>query len=176
MRTDRYLIGRVAGAHGVRGELKIKALTDNPSRFDKMKTLRLYRGDGEPFAELSIVSVRHMPNKGMVLVMTEEIRDRDGAETLAGATVKVFADERYDLEEGSWWVDDLIGMTAIDQSTGGKLGRVAAVIPAGGNDLYVIRDESGADHYIPAVKEFIAEVNLDRKEIRISLIEGLWEP
>ncbi|MGI6784960.1 MAG: ribosome maturation factor RimM [Aminivibrio sp.] len=176
MRTDRFLIGRVTGAHGIRGELKIKVLTDNPSRFDKMKTLRLYRGEGEHFAELSIISIRHMGDKGIVLALTEEIRDRDGAEEMAGAAVEVFADERYPLEEGEWWVDDLLGMTALDHSTGEELGCVSEVIPTGGNDLYVIRDKGGRDHYIPAVKEFIADVNLDRKEIRISLIEGLWEP
>lgn len=176
MRTNRYIIGRIAGAHGIRGELRIKALTDNPSRFDGMKSLRLYRGDEEPFTELSIISVRHITSKGIVLALTEEIKDRDGAENLAGATVEVCAGERYPLEEGAWWIDDLVGLTAIDHSTGGELGTVRDVIQAGGNDIYVIRDGNGRDHYIPAVKEFIAGVDLDKKEMRISLIEGLWEP
>ncbi len=54
-------------------------------------------------------------------------------------------------------------------------GVLADVISQGENDLYVVKDEKGKDHYIPAVKEFIAGVDLDKGEIRISLIEGLWE-
>jgi RimM protein, required for 16S rRNA processing len=89
--------------------------------------------------------------------------------------VEIFPEERYPLEEGAFWVDDLIGMTVVDHSTGDVLGTVSEVFPAGENDLYVVRDEAGTDHFIPAVREFIAGVDLDRREMRISLIEGLWE-
>ena len=175
MRTNRYIIGRIVGAHGIRGELKIKTLTDNPSRFDEMRSLRLYRGE-DHLSDLSLRSVRHVPGKAIILALTEEIQDRDEAAALTGATVEVFAEERYPLGEEEWWVDDLIGLKAIDHDTDEELGVVADVIPAGPNDLYVIKDSSGADHYIPAVEEFIASVDLDAGQMRISLIDGLWEP
>ena len=175
MRTNRVLIGRVVGAQGLRGELKIHALTDNPARFADMHALRLYGSDGALRNELTLLSVRFLENKGIVVAETKEVRDRNGAEGLVGTTVEIAPDERYPLDEGAFWVDDLIGMTAVDNSTGKELGMVADVVPAGETDLYVIRDEKGGDHFIPAVKEFIAEVDLDRREMRISLIEGLWE-
>ena len=159
----------------MRGELKIHAQTDNPARFADMDTLRLYGSDGMLRAELTLLSVRFLDSKGIVVAGTKEVTDRNGAEALVGATVEIFPEERYPLEEGAFWVDDLIGMTVVDHSTGDVLGTVSEVFPAGENDLYVVRDEAGTDHFIPAVREFIAGVDLDRREMRISLIEGLWE-
>ncbi len=175
MRTNRVLIGRIVGAQGLRGELKIHALTDNPARFADMKNLRLYGSDGMLRAELTLLSVRFLDSKGIVVAGTKEVTDRNGAESLVGTTVEIFPGERYPLEEGAFWVDDLIGMTAVDHSTGDVLGTVSDAMPAGENDLYAVRDEKGADHFIPAVKEFIAGVDLEKREMRISLIEGLWD-
>ncbi len=159
----------------MRGELKIHALTDNPARFSDMEKLRLYGSDGTLRAELNLLSVRFLDSKGIVVAGTKEVTDRNGAEALVGTTVEISPEERYILEEGAYWVDDLIGLTVVDHSTGEVLGTVSDVMPAGENDLYTVRDEKGADHFIPAVKEFIAGVDLDRREIRISLIEGLWD-
>jgi len=159
----------------LRGELKIHALTDNPARFSDMEKLRLYGSDGTLRAELNLLSVRFLDSKGIVVAGTKEVTDRNGAEALVGTTVEISPEERYILEEGAYWVDDLIGLTVVDHSTGEVLGTVSDVMPAGENDLYTVRDEKGADHFIPAVKEFIAGVDLDRREIRISLIEGLWD-
>ncbi|MDK2959146.1 MAG: rRNA processing protein RimM [Synergistaceae bacterium] len=174
MRTNRILIGRVVGAQGLRGELKIHALTDNPARFADMDTLRLYGSDGTLRSELTLLSVRFLDSKGIVVAGTKEVKDRNGAEALVGTTVEILPEERYPLEEGAFWVDDLLGMTVVDHSTGDVLGTVSDVVPAGENDLYTVRDETGTDHFIPAVKEFIAGVDLEKREMRISLIEGLW--
>jgi len=159
----------------LRGELKIHAQTDNPARFADMDTLRLYGSDGTLRAELTLLSVRFLDSKGIVVAGTKEVTDRNGAEALAGATVEILPEEWYPSEAGAISGEDLIGMTAVDPSTGDVLGTVSEVFPAGENDLYVVRDEAGTDHFIPAVREFIAGVDLDRREMRISLIEGLWE-
>lgn len=175
MKPNRVLIGRIVGAQGLRGELKIHALTDNPARFSDMDTIRLYGSDGTLRSELTLLSVRFLDSKGIVVAGTKEVKDRSGAEALVGTTVEILPEERYPLEEGAFWVDDLLGMTVVDHSTGDVLGTVSDVFPAGENDLYVVRDETGTDHFIPAVREFIAGVDLEKREMRISLIEGLWE-
>ena len=177
-RTDnspRVLIGRVVGAHGLRGELKIHALTDNPGRFKDMETLKLYDEDGTFKVSLTVDSVRLSANNAVAVAKCGEVNNRNEAEELIGSTVEVLPEERYPLEEGAYWVDDLVGLKVLDSSTGDDLGILTSVIPAGGNDLYVVKDSTGIDHYIPAVKEFIAGVDLGKKEMRITLIEGLWE-
>lgn len=175
LRTNRIQIGRIVGAQGIQGELKILALTDYPERFQSMDILRIFRKDGMLQAELTLVSVRFLDNKGLVVVETGEVKNRNDAEALIGGYVEVLPEERYLLEEGAFWIDDLLGMAVMDHSTDTPLGTLVDVLPAGENDLYIVRDENNDDHYIPAVKEFIVRVDLDKREIWISLIEGLWE-
>ncbi len=175
MRTNRVRIGRIVGVHGIRGEIKILALTDNPARFLDMRSLSVYRSDGTPQSELTIESVRLVENKGLIVARVKEISDRDSAEEAVGGYVEIPPGERYQLEEGAFWIDDLLEMAVLETGSDVPLGVLSDIISQGENDLYVVKDEKGKDHYIPAVKEFIAGVDLDKREIRISLIEGLWE-
>lgn len=175
MRKNRVRIGRILGPHGIRGELKILALTDLPERFLSMEKMRVYTGEGAFRTELTLLSARRIEHKGLVLAQTEEITSRSEAEGFAGSFIEIEPEERYALDEGEFWVDDLLGMTAMNAESGETLGTVQDVASAGEQDLYVIRDENGKDHYIPAVKEFIKEVNLEKRQISIALMEGLWE-
>ncbi len=163
MRTNRVRIGRIVGVHGIRGEIKILALTDNPARFLDMRSLSVYRSDGTPQSELTIESVRLVENKGLIVARVKEISDRDSAEEAVGGYVEIPPGERYQLEEGAFWIDDLLGMAVLETGSDMPLG-VSDVMPAGENDLYAVRDEKGVDHFIPAVKEFIAGVDLEKEK------------
>ena len=175
MRKNRVRIGRILGPQGIRGELKILALTDLPERFLSMEKMRLFTDEGSFRTELTLLSARRIEHKGLIVAETEEITSRSEAEGFAGSFIEIEPDERYSLGEGEFWIDDLLGMTAVNTESEETLGTVRDVAAAGEQDIYVIRDENGKDHYIPAVKEFVREVNLEKRQIRIALIEGLWE-
>ena len=175
MRTNRVRIGRILGPQGVRGELKILALTDLPERFLSMEKMRVFTGEGVFRKEFTLVSARRIEHKGLIVAETEEVLSRSEAEEYAGCFIEIDPEERYDLDEGEFWIDDLLGMAVLNAESGKILGTVRDVASAGEQDIYVIRDENGKDHYIPAVKEFIREVNLENRQIRIALMEGLWE-
>ena len=172
---NRVRVGRVIGTHGLRGSLKVVPLTDFPERFLSMEKMSLYNADGQLLRELSILSARYTEHKGILVIQTEEIRRIEEAEPFIGTFIEILPEERYALGEGEFWIDDLKGLTAVRHEDGAFLGTLTDVAPGGENDLYVIRDENGKDHFIPAVKQFIGEVNLEKREIRILLIEGLWE-
>ena len=175
MRKNRVRIGRILGPQGVRGELKILALTDLPERFFSMEKMRVFTDEGVFRTELTLLSARRVEHKGLIVAETEEISSRPEAEGFAGDFIEIEPEERYALDEGEFWIDDLLGMTAVNADSGETLGTVRDVASAGEQDIYVIRDENGKDHYIPAVKEFIREVNLEKRQISIALMEGLWE-
>lgn len=175
MRKNRVRIGRILGPQGVRGELKILALTDLPERFLSMEKMRVFTGEGVFRTELTLLSARRVEHKGLIVAETEEISSRSEAEGLVGNFIEIEPEERYALDEGEFWIDDLLGMTAVNAESEETLGTVRDVASAGEQDIYVIRDENGKDHYIPAVKEFIREVNLEKRQISIALMEGLWE-
>lgn len=149
-------------------------LTDYPERFAGMKHISVYSGDGLLLRGLSVVSFRHSGGRNQLLLQTGEVDRVEEAEQLRGAYIEVPLEERVPLEDGEFWIDDLKGLSAVKHEDGEYLGTLVDVVRSGNNDLYVIRDAAGTDHYIPAVSQFVAEVNLEKGQVRIFLVEGLW--
>ena len=123
--------------------------------------------------ELSVKRVREHEGRGE-LIIESEIQDRNEAEQLIGSQILIDRDERVLLPDGRFWVDDLIGLV-VQTTDGAILGVVEDfIIASGGTELYAVKDESGKLHYIPAVEEFVKQIDLAEKKIVVELIEGLW--
>ena len=146
-------------------------LTDYPERFRRMEFLDLYAGGGL-VRTLPVRSVREHEGKGE-LIVGSDLRNRDEAEQLSGLTIMVDADERVPLPEGTYWVDDLVGLEVFDLQ-GRRLGEVRDLLSSNGNEIYEIRDSAGELHYIPAVEAFVKEIDMDSGKMVLELIEGLW--
>lgn len=168
----KVAVGRVSSPHGVRGELSVFPLTDFPERFQAMDSIDLYRGD-VLVRTLSVKRVRFNEGRDS-LILESELRDRDEAAALSGALILIDAEDRVELPEGHFWVDDLIGLKAEDME-GRPLGTVENILSAGANETYEIRDFEGRLHYVPAVEAFVRDIDLERGRLRVSLIEGLWD-
>jgi len=169
---NKISIGYVSAAHGVKGEVRIVPLTDFPERFDGMEVLSLYL-NGAPLRRLNVSRVRRHEGKGE-LIVESDVPNRNEAERLVGASVLIEPEDRVPLPEGSFWVDDLIGLSVVDKKEGKVLGVVEDLLSAGGNEVYEIRDENGKRHYIPAVGDFVKEIDLPSGKMSVELIEGLW--
>ena len=165
-------IGYVSAVHGVKGEIRIVPLTDFPERFNRMDVLSLYL-NGAPARKLNVSRVRRHTSKGE-LIIESDLSDRDEAKQLVGASVLIEPEDRVPLPEGSFWVDDLIGLSIVDKE-GRVLGVVESLLSTGGNETYEIKDENGKLHYIPAVADFVKEIDPVSGKISVELIEGLWE-
>ena len=169
--NGKIAIGYVSSAHGIRGEFRVVPLTDFPERFWQMDTLTLYL-NGCFVRTLRIVRVREHGSKGE-LIFESDLPDRNEAERLIGASIMIAPQERVDLPDDRFWIDDLIGLRVCD-SEGITLGFVTDFISAGGNDVYEITDEQSKPHYIPAVGEFVKDIDLSAKVMSVKLIDGLW--
>ena len=169
-------IGRISGPHGLKGEFKVIPLTDFPERFKDMKTLNLYDPESGQFLRtLDVKQVRNRPEKGHVLILASEICYVDQAEALRGSLIKIGKDEMVDLPEGEYWVDDLVGLDIVDYDSGEKLGVLVEIATTGASDLYFVDCCDGKKRHIPAVKEFIKEIDMEQGKISVHLIEGLWD-
>ena len=168
----KVVIGRVSSPHGVRGELTIVPLTDFPERFQEMDSLDLYR-EGVLLSTLNVRRIRFNEGKDS-LILESDLGDRDEAAALSGALVLIDAEDRVELPEGHFWIDDLIGLRVEDME-GRPLGTVKDILTAGTSETYEILGLDGRAHYVPAVEEFVRDIDLDLGRIRISLIEGLWD-
>jgi len=166
-------VGLIVGAHGLRGEVRVELHTDFPERFTPGNELFL----GDDLVVTQILSAR--PHKNELLVLLEGVLDRAGAESLRGTWVFIDEQDAADLEDGAFWVHDIIGMN-VQATDGRRLGRVTDVISAGGaNDVYVVKPSASVNHgrelLLPAIPDVIQTVDLDSRLITVALIPGILD-
>jgi 16S rRNA processing protein RimM len=168
----RFLvIGRVAGVHGLRGELKVDILTDDPHRFGLLERVFVGLEDQEP-TPWRLEGYRL--HKGRVLLKLGSCDDRTTAETLRRQLIQVPLEEALPLEEGRYFEHQIVDLEV--WTTGGEhLGRVVEVVYTGANEVYVVRNPGPGerDLLIPAIEEVVLEVDLEGGRLIVELMEGL---
>ena len=169
---DLIIIGKITGAHGVRGELKVFPLTDDPRRFLKLKECFLCGQNFEKPDAKTCHSARL--DRGNVLVKFEGVTDRDMAELLRGRFIAVTRDNAVKLKEGSYFIVDLKGLKVIDDDRG-ELGTVIDCFETGSQFTLEIKREKKKNLMIPFVKIYCYEVNVEGGYIKCRLPEGLYE-
>lgn len=172
--SRRTVIGKIVGAHGIKGAIRVHPLTDYPERFMDMERLYIEK-TGKPHRVLEVASVSPHDGKGQILFTVAGIGDRDSAEALRGWTVTVADDERVELPEGEYWIDSLIGLSVIDSDSDEHLGIIEDVMQTGSNDIYQIRTPDGGIKIIPAIADVVKEIDLGEGIVKVFLIEGLWD-
>jgi 16S rRNA processing protein RimM len=150
----RVLLGRIAGAHGIRGEVVIHAYTAAPEDIGTYGPL----SDADGARSFRLKSVR-VTAKGVVAHL-EGISDRSAAEALKGVELYVDRDKLPAAAEGEFYHADLIGLAAVDPQ-GKRLGEIVAVPNYGAGDLLEIRlAGSGKTEFVPFTEATVPEVDI----------------
>jgi len=137
----KVALAAVAGAHGVKGELRLKLFAEGVGSLSRHGTLWV---GGR---ELKLESIRDAGGKGAVARLAG-IADRTAAEGLRGSLVEVDRASLPPLEEGEYYHADIIGLPCFDQA-GGPVGTVASVENFGAGDLLEIEKPDGRRSLIP---------------------------
>ena len=162
MAKEPYLeAGKIINTFGVRGEVKLDPWCDSAEFLKPLKTLYI---DGAPRA---VASSR--VHKGMLIVRFADVEDVNGAMLLKNKIV-YFARSDVHLPKGRHFVADLLGAAVVDEQ-GAEIGRLTEVLDMPAGQVYVVQGET--EHTIPAVPEFILDIDADGKVIRVHLIEGM---
>jgi len=157
--TDQMiLVARVAGAFGVKGEVRLTAYTADPMALLEYRDLK--RETGAP--GLTLTSAR--PHKGGVVVHAREVETREQAEALRGLRLYIAREALPALEEDEYYLVDLIGLT-VQTSDGESLGVVREVRDFGAGDLLEIQPAAGASWWLPFTREAVPEVRLAERVI-----------
>ena len=171
---DRRLlpIGKVAGAHGIRGVLKIRSYAESPDRFEKDTSLFLQTDSG--CKRVYTVDWARQHGKSVLLALREVV-DRNAAETLAGEVLMIDRETLPDPEPGTYYWADLIGLRVFSEQAE-YLGRLDAIMATGSNDVYVVKDperSDAAEVLIPALASVVRQIDLERNIMRVRLPQGL---
>lgn len=161
-------VGRIVKVFGLRGEVVVKPLTSSPERFARLATVLV--GPAETDARPRTIASVQIGGKGVRLGF-DDVTDRTAAEALRGHFLFVTAEERITPPPGRYFVEDVVGLRVVDERDG-DVGRVKDVLRMPAHDVYVI-GTAAEDILLPAVKEFVREIDVERGEMRVRLLDGM---
>ena len=162
---EQYLeVGKITNVHGIMGEVRVQPWADSPDFLCQFKTLYV------DSSHWPIQVERARVHKNMVILKLEGVTDVNGALAMRNAVLYI---DRKDanLPEGSFFLADLMNMEVRD-TQGKVLGKIADVLTLPANNVYVVRGGE-REIMIPAVDQFVKEVNVDEGYMTVALIEGM---
>lgn len=166
-RPDHVAVGCIIRAHGVRGSVLVKPLTDNPNRFRAIDEIMIEKD--ERTEQYRVIAKTASP-KGWILKL-DGINTRDEAESMKGAYLLIGPEELPELEEGTYYDFDLVGLEVFTNS-GERIGCIIEVEKHPANDVYVVEGDAGKLR-LPATHEIVRKVDVKNKRMDIILIDGL---
>jgi 16S rRNA processing protein RimM len=172
--TSEVVVGRVAKAHGVHGELAVDVRTDEPDRrFTRDAVLRAKLRDGTARA-LTVSAAR--PHGERLLVRFAEVVSRDVAETLRGALLLVDVAELPPTEDPDEFYDHELEGLAATLTDGTPVGTVLEVVHGPGGDLLVLELDGGREVLVPFARAIVPEVDVAAGRVVLDPPEGLLDP
>lgn len=168
-KLEEYLqIGTVTTTHGLKGEVKVYPLTDDPERFSVLDEVILDT-DKERLI-LHAEKARYM--KGLVILKFQDYDRIEDVERFRNAALYVSRENAVALLSNEYFMTDLIGIEVFDES-GEKLGNISEIITTSANDVYVVKDCDGEELLIPAIKACILDVDPEGGTMKVHLLKGL---
>ena len=161
------VLGRVLGAWGLRGAVKVRFFIDSPMLLSPGRSVIL-RGPRD-VSEVLIKEIR--PLRQHVVATFQGIDNREAAEAVRGYEVCIPRALAPTLPEATYYHDDILGLK-VETEGGEELGEIVDIWPSEAHDLYVVRRDAG-EWLLPAVRAFILQVDLARRVMVVRPIEGL---
>lgn len=155
-------IGIITSAHGIAGEVNIKALTDFPQRFKKTKSVFI--------DEKKYTITNATLTNDRVILRFAEVDNRNSAEKMRGKYLCVEKTATVRLPNGSYYIYDLVGCEVYEDNT--RLGIIKDVLSTGSNDVYVV-DSPNGQLLIPALKQVVLSIDIANKRITVKQLPEL---
>ena len=156
-------IGKIVNTQGLKGDVRIYPDTDYVERFEELEYLYI-EGLKEKFY---IEKVRYKKNLAIV-----KFEGYDHINEIEKYKNKIVYTEKLELEEGAHYVEDLLGMSVVDEEKG-EIGVLKDVIQNPAHDIYLVRTTDNKDVMIPVVDAFVKDIDAEKRIIHVTLIEGL---
>lgn len=167
MKKEYLEAGKIVSTHGIRGEVKIMPYCDSPELLCEFDRLFIGRNHDEIGIERARVQ------KNMVIAKLEGINTPEDAEKYRNIMLFMHRDD-LELDEGTYFIQDLIGIEVRNADTNELYGVIDDVIETGANDVYSIKGESRS-YLIPAIPDVVISTDIDGELMLIRPLEGLFD-
>jgi 16S rRNA processing protein RimM len=166
------VVGMIVGSHGIKGNLKVRSFAESETVFKPGESILVIQA-GQIEKKYFIQWVK--PHGKSMLVSLKGIEDRDAADGLVGAKIFIERTALPELEEGSYYWIDIIGLSVF--STDDQyIGCIESIMRTAGNDVYIVKNHDKNDRHeilIPAIESVVLNIDFKNKIMRVDLPEGL---
>lgn len=166
-----FIIGKIVNTHGVKGEVRIKQITDFIERFDVGATVYL-KNKTNDYIPLTVVTSRR--HKNLLLVRFEQYTTLNEVESIKDFSLYIKEDQLTELNKGEFYYHEIIGCT-VHSTEGELIGTVDSILAPGANDVWVVKTDEGKEHLIPYIADVVKQVDVPNKRITIEIMEGLLD-
>jgi len=166
----RISIGKILRAHGVKGDLKVLPLTDFPERYSSLRSVIVENTGGSQLREVE----KSQWLGQYAIIKFVGIDDRDAAEKLRGSHLKIEPENLFPLAPGQYYIHQLLGITVVLHD-GTELGQLAEIMQTGSNDVYKVTNSSDQEFLLPAIRDVIRSIDLEKRIMTVKLLPGLLE-
>ena len=163
-------VGVISSTHGVKGEVKVFPTTDDSARFKQLKKVILDTGREQ--IDLEIEGVKIIKN--MVILKFKGYDSIEEIEKYKGKDLLITRDLAVKLGPDENFIIDLIGLSVV-KDDGEELGTLTDVIKTGANDVYEVKMTDGREVLLPAIKECVLNVDLEKKVVTVHMMDGLLD-
>ena len=163
---EKIKIGKIVNTVGLKGEVKVYNYSDSIEIYETIEAI---------YVEDRLTVIENVrAQKNMVILKLEGADDRNAAEALRGKELYITEDDLPELPEGQYYVRDLIGMSVTEED-GNLLGHVTDVLQNTAQDIFEVESENGKKLLIPKVDQFVLDIDAEKREITVRLIEGMLD-
>lgn len=167
MQKEFLEAGKVVNVHALKGEVKVIAWCDSAEFLCEFERLFLDKGD----KELEIERARVLKN--MAIIKFAGIDTIEQAEAMRNKILYIWRED-VELEEGSYFVQDLLGIQVYDADNGTLYGEITDVMQTGANDVYAIKG-NGKEYLVPAIPDVIISTDIENNKMEIRPLNGLFD-
>ena len=165
-----FQVGIISSTHGVRGEVKVFPTTDDVKRFKKLKEVLL--DTGKETLTLEIEGVKFF--KQFVILKFKGYDNIDDIVKYRGKSLFVPRENAVKLQKDEYFIADLIGLKVVNED-GSFTGVLKDVMETGANDVYIVESQDGKEVLIPAIKDCILQVDFEKEQVLVHLLDGLLD-
>ena len=166
MKKEYLEAGKIVTTHGIRGEVKIMPYTDSPELLCEFDRLFIGKDKSELYIERSRTA------KNMVIAKIEGVDTVEAAEKYRNKVLFMHRDD-LELDEDTYFIQDLIDMEVQDADSGFVYGKITDVLQNGANDVYVIKGDR--EYLVPAIPDVVISTDIDSNIMQIRPLDGLFD-